>query len=437
MHKRIEPHQVELGMYIHRLEGSWFDHPFWRARFLLTDPRRLERLRDSLVPGVIIDTSLGRDLGGQAPMPGEGESAATPDRPLTAAERLASRPRSKVVKPRIPEGAIREIGNFRSAPPQSLAREFGQALAVADRSKKVISRVFLKLRLGKDFKTTMVEPVIEDIFTSIERNPHAFNGLMRCQQDSEMLYRHALATSALMITLGRQLRLPAEQLRQAGLAGLMCDVGIAQLPIDLNAIGQDPSRIPDDIMAGHVELGCHICEASGVPEPITVAVSEHHERMDGKGYPFGRKRAELSLLGRMAAICDAYDDLCNDGAGEHGMNPAATLAQMRALTGAFDPDILNAFIEAMGIYPIGAVLLLRSGRLAMVVDQNPAEPAQPIVVGFYSTISGHKTAPETLDLTEVDDAIEAIASPEAYGIADFEALRAKLFAHACSGDDLW
>jgi HD-GYP domain-containing protein (c-di-GMP phosphodiesterase class II) len=321
-------------------------------------------------------------------------------------------------------------GNLVSAPPQAMAREFGRAREIAARSNRTVSRAFLKVRLGKGFKTSMVEPVIDDILGSVERNPHAFTGLMQCREDNQSLYRHALATSALMISLGRQLRLPAEQLRHAGLAGLMLDVGINRLPVDLALIDHDLARVPRDVFEAHVELGHELCLEAECPEPVAAAVIEHHERSDGRGFPRGLRRAETSPLGRMAAICDAYEELANSVGGA-GMTPAEAMEALAADPGAFDEALLAAFTEALGIYPIGTVLLLGSRRLAMVVDQNDGDPPRPRVVTFFSTVSGHKTAPELIDLGEGGDAIDSLARPESYGIADFPALRERLFAYAC------
>jgi HD-GYP domain-containing protein (c-di-GMP phosphodiesterase class II) len=314
-----------------------------------------------------------------------------------------------------------------------MAREFGRAREIATRSHRTVSRAFLKVRLGKGFKTSMVEPVIDDILGSVERNPNAFTGLMQCRADNETLYRHALATSALMISLGRQLQLPPEQLRHAGLAGLMLDVGINRLPVELSRLDHDTGRIPQDMFETHVALGHHLCLEAEVAEPVALAVLEHHERADGRGFPRGLRRAETSLLGRMAAICDCYEDMANGAAAGRGMNPAEAMAALAAQTGSFDEHLLAAFTEALGIYPVGTVLLLGSRRLAVVVDQSQSDPMRPRVVTFFSTVSGHKIAPELIDLADAHgDAIDGLAQPEAYGIPDFPALREKLFAYACA-----
>jgi len=425
-------------MFIHKLEGRWMDHPFWRARFLLSDHERLQKLRDSALCAIVIDTERGIDVEdgdedaveavAQPALAGESEAPPpTPPAPASAAVRLARRGLGK------PAAELKTTGNLISAPPQTMAREFGRARDIATRSHRTVSRAFLKVRLGKGFKTSMVEPVIDDILGSVERNAHAFNGLMQCREDNQSLYHHALATSALMISLGRRLRLPPEQLRHAGLAGLMLDVGINQLPVDLSLIDHDLARIPAEILETHVELGHDLCLEAEVPDPVATAVMEHHERSDGRGFPHGLRRAGISPLGRMAAICASYEDMVNGRVAGRGVNPAEAMAALAAQDGAFDEPLLAAFTEALGIYPVGTVLLLGSHRLAMVVGQSSGDPTRPQVVTFFSTVSGHKLAPELIDLTDDGDAIDGLARPENYGIPDFPALRERLFAYACVG----
>ena len=300
----------------------------------------------------------------------------------------------------------------------------------------MVSRLFFEARLGKTIKPGLVEPVINDILASVQRNAQAFNGLMRCKQGSEQLYHHALAVSALMISLGRKLRLPPDMLRQAGKVGLLQDIGIGTLPVDIASHGGDHRAIPADIMRQHVPLGHELLVEGGLPEPVTSACQQHHERIDGTGYPLGLKGTAISLLGRMAAICDCYDELANDDNSTTSGDPAAAIAQMQAMQGAFDTTLLDSFIEAMGIYPIGAVVQLRSGRLAMVVDQCPSDIARPKVRAFYSLIAGGMIPPVEVDLAHCygEDAIEGSVSPQAYGIADMAALREKLFTAACAGE---
>ena len=294
------------------------------------------------------------------------------------------------------------------------AKEFGRAAQVADRGVKVVSKVFFAMRLGNAVEPEVVTPVIEDIFASVQRNAHAFNGLMRCKRDSEYIFRHALATSALMITLGRQLGLTPEEQHRAGRAGLLLDSGISLLPVDVSEYGGDPRRIPEAVWRDHVWLGHDFILGSKFGDDVARAALEHHERMDGAGYPAGTKGAEISLLGRMAAICDTYDFLANDIAGGEGMDPATVLQTMLADTGAYDPEILSAFVAAMGLYPVGSVVELASGKLAMVVDQGEGGSAPRLRV-FYSARLRQQVMQEDVAPGEGGDRIVGLADPATKG----------------------
>lgn len=420
MLKRIDPHQAQLGMFIHKLEGNWFSHPFWRGRFLLMDEERLARLRASDVAAVIIDTERGCDVA-------EGEA-------LAALPPVTPRRRRQML---LEEQKADQRQSAHALTPRSMAREFGRAEQAADMGVKVISRAFIEARLGKAIQADVVAPVVESVFASVQRNPHAFNGLMRCKRDMEYLFRHALATSALMISLGRQMKLSHEQMHDAGLVGLLMDSGIALLPLPQGWQG-DWQSLPERAAREHVLFGRDFVAMGGFDEAVVRACYEHHERMDGTGYPEGAPGEGISLLGRMAAICDAYDDLANPFYGDGVSDPACVIETMQADAGAYDPDILREFIVAVGVYPVGSIVLLASHRLAMVVDQNPDDPAMPTVRCFYSLKLGRAVAQETVDLGNCygKDRIVGAADSALLAQANLPNLgqmRMKLLAAACAG----
>ncbi len=258
MLKRISTSDVELGMFVHKLEGSWFKHPFWKTKFLLEDPAMLADLQASDVSGVIIDTSRGLDLRPKPLRPVMAETAPPSPAPIMRPERR---------RPLVSRSAEAPPVDLRSTAPQTTAREFGAAVRVAGQSRKLVSRIFLESRFGKTIKVATVEPVIEDIFASVQRNPHAFNGLMRCKRDNEYVYRHALAVSALMISLARHMKMPPQTIREAGMAGLLMDVGIGHLPVDLSEYGGDYRNVDEAILRQHVMLGYQFLAAGGdMPE---------------------------------------------------------------------------------------------------------------------------------------------------------------------------
>ncbi len=405
MLKRISPSQVEMGMFVQKLEGSWLKHPFWKTKFVLDDEETLQDLRDADIEAVVIDISKGRDVlvrRGDLPVA----------RPAPPARQQAERRRF------VPPGSPVQF-DYRSTTPQSTAREFGHATRIAERGRKVVSKVFLEMRLGKSIRADTVEPVIEDIFASVQRNPHAFNGLMRCKQDNEYLYRHALACSALMVSLGRALKLSPGEIREAGLAGLMFDVGVNLLPVDLADYGSDHRRLPPDVLAQHTELGANFLAASGMAEATVAVARHHHERNDGSGYPQRLIGGDIPLLSRMAAVCDAYDELASYMPGAQPVDPGAVLQAMSEQRGRFDPVVFAAFVQCIGTFPIGTFVELKSQRLAMVIDQDPADYTKPKVRTFFSLATGETVRSEDIDLANCYGADEIV------GLADLSRFEAE------------
>ncbi len=368
---------------------------------------------------MIIDTDKGCDLPDAELADEDGNIIAAPEAPVHSAEQ-APDPAAPVAGRRRTTLAVR-----------SVSKEFGRATQVADRGVKVVSKVFFAMRLGNVVEPEVVTPVIEDIFASVQRNPHAFNGLMRCKRDSEYIFRHALATSALMITLGRQLGLTPEEQHRAGLAGLLLDAGISLLPVDMADYAGNPRKIPQHVWRDHVWLGHDFILGSKFGDDVARAALEHHERMDGKGYPAGTAGQGISLLGRMASVCDTYDDLANDIDAVGGMDPGTALQTMLADEGAYDPAVLNAFIAAMGLYPIGSVVELESGKLAMVVDQGDDASAPRLRV-FYSAKLHQQVMQEDIAPGEGGDKIVGLADPSSIEGLDLAGLRPKLLAAAYS-----
>lgn len=422
MLRRIDVSEVELGMFIQRLEGNWFSHPFWRRRFVLSDASDIEALRRSEVRGVIIDESRGKSV----PVV-EAKPAPTPLMPA-AAQLSRAVPRPPALGSRLPR-------NTPSAP-LGVAKEFGAARAAADRSRRLISQTFLKARLGKEVTVGDVEPVVEEIYGSLQRNVHAFSGLLRCQRDAEETYRHALSVCALMIALARRMRLSSQETREAGMAGLLMDVGVARLPESLETVDGDYRALRQQLLDQHILFGHDmLCVAGDIPDNVLMVCRNHHERMDGSGYPAGLRAAEIDRLSRMAAICDDFDYLVNGGFNRPPINPAAAIELLSADSSKYDPDILRTFIESVGIYPIGAFVKLRSGRVVMVVDIDPDDQARPVVRTFYSLAADKPVRGENIRLAQCwgEDAVEAIADLSQLPIDNVGQLQERLLKEACKG----
>ena len=224
-----------------------------------------------------------------------------------------------------------------------------------------------------------------------------------------------------------QRQAPAAEARQAGMAGLLHDMGKALMPLD---VLDKPGKLSDAefaIIKQHPERG-HELLAGGSATAVALDVClHHHERPDGKGYPFGLSGSALTLQARMGAVCDVYDAVTSNRPCKSGRDPAESIAQIAdwARKGQFDPPLMHAFVASLGIYPIGSLVRLRSARLAVVVEQNPAALASPRVRVFFSTRAQMPVPHELIDLNH-RGCTERITGRESNSVWQFKHL-----------DELW
>jgi HD-GYP domain-containing protein (c-di-GMP phosphodiesterase class II) len=374
MLKKIPTSEVRLGMFLQSMEGAWLSHPFWKTKFVIQDPADLAALTASGVPAVWIDASKCLDL---APV---ATAAATVAPPPAASPAAAARP----------------------APPQrtSFDGEFEHATQVLVRSRQAVMSMFGEARLGKSVDSERCLPVVDEVAQSLARNPSAFVSLARLKTRDDYTYMHSVAVCALMVGLARQLGLSEAQTREAGLAGLLHDVGKMVMPLE---VLNKPGALTDaefDVMRSHPERGFDLLkDGAGVtPGALDVAL-HHHEKMDGTGYPHKLAGDQISLLARMGSVCDVYDAITSTRPYKAAWDPAGSIQRMSQWKGQFDPAIFAAFVKSVGIYPTGTLVKLHSGRLAVVLEQNPGSLVAPKVKVFFSTKSNMPIPLAVLDLS--------------------------------------
>lgn len=394
MLKKIPTDQVELGMYLHSMEGSWLSHPFWKTKFQITNPADLLALRSSKVPQVWINISLGKDVvGPKADLPRQPAAAAPPPAPSTRTRRPAP------------------------PKPVSVADELEEASSIMRQSRTAVVEMLNEARMGQAVHRDTATAVVDSIAGSVWRNPSALISLARLKTRDDYTYMHSVAVCAMMIALGRQLGLSEAEQRLAGEGGLLHDVGKMLMPLE---VLNKPGQLTDEefaIMKAHPERGHAALVASGGfgPEVLEVCL-HHHEKMDGNGYPHRLAGEQITLLSRMGAVCDVYDAVTSVRPYKQAWDPAVSLARMAQWKGHFDPKVFQAFIVSVGIYPVGTLVRLQSGKLAVVIDQNPGKLTSPKVRVFFSTKSNMPIQTRDLDLgTDSSDRILGREDPEPWG----------------------
>ncbi len=359
---KIHTHELRIGMYIHKLEVFWLKHPLVHNAMLLTTQQQIDTVTESSINEVWIDLEKGR----------------APD--------------VAPVETHLPQPAANGAGGMHE--------EIMQAQAICLNAKGQVMSMFSDARLGKTIDTISTLPLIDEIGGSLSRHPAALLSVVRLKTHDDYTYLHSVAVCALMLSLARQLNLDHKQTRLAGTAGLLHDVGKAGISLD---ILNKPGKLTVEefeIMKQHPMLGEALLRKSGEEEAVLDVALHHHEKIDGGGYPDGLKGDTISQLARMAAVCDVYDAVTSNRPYKAGWNPASAMSQMASWKEHFDQKVFYAFVKAVGIYPVGSVVRLASGRVAVVIEPGQDSLLLPKVCVFYSLSASRMLRPQTVNLAD-------------------------------------
>ena len=242
---------------------------------------------------------------------------------------------------------------------------------------------------------------MQNISDSVTRHPHALLSLARLKTIDDYTYMHSVAVCALMVALAKQVGLQDAHVRSAGVAGLLHDLGKAMIPL---AVLNKPDKLTDEefaVVRNHPVQGHRMLQSAGnIEAPVLDACLHHHEKIDGSGYPDRLQGDQISLIARMAAICDVYDAITSDRPYKAGWDPSESLRRMAEWTGGhFDLRLFQAFVKSIGIYPVGSLVRLSGGRVGVVVQQGSKSLVAPHVKVFFSTRHDQSITPEVLDLS--------------------------------------
>ncbi|WP_371846092.1 HD-GYP domain-containing protein [Massilia alkalitolerans] len=376
MLKKVDASQLRIGMYIHDLDCGWMDHPFVRARFELTTDEEIYKIRNAKIRAVVIDCSKGLDVD-DAPTLAQADAATEAEvTAIAAAPRIVTR--------------------------VSLGEELQRAAHIRKQAAGLVRTVMADARLGKAVELDKVGPVVESVTESILRNSGALLGLLRIKNKDDYTFLHSVSVCALLVAFCRSRKMDEDTIYQAGLGGLLHDTGKALVP---DSILNKQGRLTDeefDIIKRHPRDGYDILAKTPEIGPIPLDITlHHHERRDGSGYPDKQGEGSISELAQMAAIVDVYDAITSDRCYHKGMPAAEALRKIYEWSKFhFNPTLVQEFMRCVGIYPVGTLVLLESGRLGVVIEPHETSLLTPKVNVFFSTKSQGYIKPQTLDLSK-------------------------------------
>ncbi|MBV8680236.1 MAG: HD-GYP domain-containing protein [Aquitalea sp.] len=373
--KKIHIDQLRPGMYIADLDCGWMSHPFWLTRFKVKEEAQISQLRDAGIVEFYIDTQKGIDVFDAQSV---NEVNLSLDKEILNI--LAEKPS---------HAATADLGS-----------ELPRAKAILERAHETIHTVLLDAKLGRKLNLSPVRDAAMQLTESVCRNADALNILTRIKEKDSYIFHHSISVGVLLMLLQHDAGVSDDEVIDAGIGGMLHDIG--KVYIDPNILNK-PGKLTDlefAEMRKHVGYGVSALKSyQELSYDVILPALEHHERYDGTGYPFQKKGDQISILGQKAAIIDVYDALTSERCYHKGMPPPMAIRKMFEWSKHhFNPQIVREFVRSIGIYPVGTLVSLESGKLAVVSEHNADDLTSPKVVAFFHASKKIHIQPHEIDL---------------------------------------
>ena len=264
----------------------------------------------------------------------------------------------------------------------TVEEEAPRAREVVSHATELLDKLVGDIRLGNSFEVERVEEIVEDMVDSIVRNPQALMWVAKLRQEDITAYGHGLQVSVYLTSFGRHLGFPRGQLSLLAQVGLLLDIGKLKLPRE---ILDKQGRLSDNEFEAakeHVDLGITILkETPNFPRDVLLGIEQHHERMNGSGYPKGLVGEEIGIFGRMAGIVDCFAALTNHRPYAAAVSSYEALRSIAAWGGDyFHEPLVQQFISSVGVFPVGSLIELNTGEVAIVVEHSKVRRLKPRVL---------------------------------------------------------
>ncbi|MDZ7840615.1 MAG: HD-GYP domain-containing protein [Gammaproteobacteria bacterium] len=349
--KRINADELEVGMYVSRLDRPWRETPFLFQGFHIVEESEIEEIKQQTRHVYIL----------------------VPDEEIEVGSATRS-------------GSDTGMGHYDEKHARRASIQIEQELPAARKSHREIANLVEEIEGALDSNEELdmarIKRTIGYMVESIRRNPDAYVWLTRIKRYNSYAYNHSLSASVWATAFGRQMELDEQSLNDIAVGTLLMDVGLTRVP---NEILQKSSRLTHDeweVVKTHVGAGMDMLEGTpGISPEIIQLIATHHERLDGSGYPRGLRGAAIPLFGQMAGIVDFYTAITMPRPYMKAVSPSAALQLLyKQRERYFSDKLVNGFIQTLSAYPTGSLVELNTGEVAIVTSQNPGWLLRPKVI---------------------------------------------------------
>jgi HD-GYP domain-containing protein (c-di-GMP phosphodiesterase class II) len=384
---QIPADRLRTGLYVSRLDRPWTDTPFLFQGFTIDSDEQLQTLR-RLCKSVYVEVSRAEA--------DELDAAAVSAQPRSAAP--ATEPGDLIAELSTNAAALVE-----RVPPKdtiTLKTELTLATETFTEAKRAVGNIFENLRRGGGLDVPQLETVVGSMVDSVFRNRDAMSWLARMKNTDDYLYSHSLAASVWALAFGRHLGLDKDTLKAIGTGAMLLDVGKTSLPTELLKRAGKPSEAEWVLIRAHVARSVELVRSSArVDGRVLTMIATHHERLDGSGYPDKLKGDEIPLVGRIAGIVDSYDAMVAHRPYSQPKSPYDAVRELKRLAGvAFPAQLVELFIQAVGVFPTGTLVELNTGEVGVVTGQNRFRRLRPEVMLILDDQKKLREEFSTLDL---------------------------------------
>ena len=333
---------LQPGMYVSRLDRPWLETPFAVQGFYIRDRADADLVARHCVFVMVDPRRYNRQM----------QSAPPAGRPKTYKDRT------------------------------SLKRETAMARIELESASDAMRKVFDQLRSGRHLNMKVMEQIIDPLIGSVLRNSEAMAALIRIKAKGDYLFNHSIANAVWSSVLGRQLGLPKDQLRRLALGAAVVDVGMTRLEESIMVSSGPLTDAARSHVREHVAFGAEMLDGpDGVHADVLAVIAGHHERFNGSGYPYGRKGMDIPLFARIVGLVDSYDAMITTRPHAAARSSFEAIQELTDLKGElFQAELVEQFMQAIGLFPTGSIVELNTGEAGVVVAQNPLRRLRPKVV---------------------------------------------------------
>ncbi len=423
---KISVHDLKLQMYVSRLDKDWTESSFLFQGFLVVTQSQVSQIQQEC-EYVFIDVIKSEKTHKAALLNPAAHKKHRKKSFFNLKSLISKKHKSGRENTYQLKDIIKQKVNINQIVPPKKQKSFDQEMHVAKQSHSKASLLvkdFMRnVKSGGAVDMVVAKDTVRDCIDSILRSPDAMLLITRLKTQKYNVWQHSMNVSVLAISLGRYLNLNNDDLMMLGLCGMFHDIGKLHISKKdfLSAVNKK------QLLESHTSLGRNILlnnmgELAGIAAEVAYS---HHEHLDGSGYPRGLRDVHISAYARMIAIIDRYDNLISDKNDTLASTHYEAMGVLLENAGKhFDKDLVNSFNRCIGTYPVGSIVEMNSGEIAMVVEANETQKLRPKIL-LLTTSDKQKCLKKLINLADIKldqtapqefYAIRGIVRPETYGI---------------------